>query len=155
MYGCASVRAVHDHHDDDDDGVPSDLTLRVKALESLLIDKGLVDADALDAIIATYETQVGPHNGAHVVARAWTSPEYKARLLDDATAAIAELGYLGRQGEHMVAVENAPKLHNLVVCTLCSCYPWAVLGCRPPGTSRTRIAAAPSSIPAVCCASSE
>jgi nitrile hydratase len=120
-----------DHDHDDDDGVPSELALRVKALESLLIDKGLVDPDALDAIIATYETQVGPHNGAHVVARAWSSPEYKARLLSDATAAIAELGYQGRQGEHMVVVENAPQLHNLVVCTLCSCYPWSVLGLPP------------------------
>lgn len=122
---------MHEHDHDDDENVPSELALRVKALESLLTDKGLVDPGALDAIIATYETQVGPHNGARVVARAWTSPEYKARLFDDATAAIAELGFLGRHGEHMVAVENAPKLHNLVVCTLCSCYPWAVLGLPP------------------------
>ena len=121
---------MHDH-DDDDQGAPSEFALRVKALESLLVDKGLVDPDALEAIIATYETQVGPHNGARVVARAWTSPEYKARLLSDATTAIAELGYGGRQGEHMVVVENGPKLHNLVVCTLCSCYPWSVLGLPP------------------------
>jgi nitrile hydratase len=121
---------VRDHDEDHDDG-PSELALRVKALESLLVDKGLVDPAALDAIISTYETNVGPHNGARVVARAWTSPEYKARLLCDATAAIAELGYGGRQGEHMVVVENGPNLHNLIVCTLCSCYPWSVLGLPP------------------------
>jgi nitrile hydratase subunit alpha len=119
-----------DEHDHDGDG-PSDLALRVKALESLLVDKGLVDPAALDAIVATYEQQVGPRNGARVVAHAWCSPEYKARLLNDATAAIAELGYGGRQGEHMVVVENGPALHNLVVCTLCSCYPWPVLGLPP------------------------
>ncbi|HKP61174.1 MAG TPA: nitrile hydratase subunit alpha [Polyangiales bacterium] len=117
-------------HDHDDDG-PSDLALRVKALESLLVDKGLVDPDALDAIVATYEHHVGPHNGARVVARAWCSPEYKARLLSDASVAIAELGIAGRQGEHMVVVENGPAVHNLVVCTLCSCYPWSVLGLPP------------------------
>jgi nitrile hydratase len=120
-----------DAHDHDHAAEPSDVALRVQALESLLIDKGLVDPAALDAIIATYEQQVGPHNGAHVVARAWSSPEYKRRLLDDATGAIAELGYTGRQSEHMVVVENAPDVHNLVVCTLCSCYPWAVLGLPP------------------------
>ena len=120
--------AMSDH--DHDDG-PSELTLRVRALESLLVDKGLVDPDALDAIVATYEEHVGPHNGARVVARAWCSPDYKARLLQDATSAIAELGYAGRQGEHMVVVENGPTLHNLVVCTLCSCYPWSVLGLPP------------------------
>jgi len=119
-----------DEHDHDAYG-PSDLALRVKALESLLVDKGLVDPAALDAIVATYEQQVGPRNGARVVAHAWCSPEYKARLLSDATAAIAELGYGGRQGEHMVVVENGPALHNLVVCTLCSCYPWPVLGLPP------------------------
>jgi len=107
------------------------MTLRVKALESLLVEKGLVDPAALDAIIDTYEHKVGPRNGARVVARAWSDPEYKRRLLDDATAAIAELGYGGRQGEHMVVVENAAKVHNLVVCTLCSCYPWPVLGLPP------------------------
>jgi nitrile hydratase subunit alpha len=119
----------HDH-DHDDDG-PSDLALRVKALEALLVDKGLVNPDALDAIVATYEHQVGPHNGARVVAKAWCSPEYKARLLSNASAAIGELGIAGRQGEHMVVVENGPTLHNLVVCTLCSCYPWSVLGLPP------------------------
>ena len=116
----------HDHHD-----VPSDLALRVKALESLLVDKGLVDPEALDAIIDIYENKVGPRNGARVVARAWSDPAYKARLMDDATAAIAELGYTGRQGEHMVVVENTPQVHNMVVCTLCSCYPWPVLGLPP------------------------
>ena len=118
-------------HDHEHQAVPSDLTLRVKALESLLVEKGLVDPAALDALIDTYENKVGPRNGARVVARAWVDPAYKGRLLSDATAAIAELGYGGRQGEHMVVVENTPKLHNLVVCTLCSCYPWPVLGLPP------------------------
>jgi nitrile hydratase len=117
----------HDHGQT----IPSDLTLRVKALESLLVEKGLVDPAALDALIDTYEHKVGPRNGARVVARAWVDPAYKKRLMTDATAAIAELDYTGRQGEHMVVVENTPKLHNLVVCTLCSCYPWSVLGLPP------------------------
>jgi nitrile hydratase len=122
----------HEHsHDHEHQAVPSDPTLRVKALESLLVEKGLVDPAALDALIDTYEHKVGPRNGAQVVARAWVDPEYKKRLLADATNAIAELGYGGRQGEHMVAVENTPKVHNLVVCTLCSCYPWSVLGLPP------------------------
>jgi nitrile hydratase len=122
----------HDHdHDHDHQAVPSDLTLRVKALESLLVEKGLVDPAALDALIDIYEHKVGPRNGARVVARAWVDPAYKQRLLADATAAIAELDYTGRQGEHMLVVENTPKLHNLVVCTLCSCYPWSVLGLPP------------------------
>jgi nitrile hydratase len=107
------------------------MELRVKALESLLVEKGLVDPAALDAIIETYEHKVGPRNGAQVVAKAWSDPAYKARLMQDATAAIAEMGYGGRQGEHMVAVENTPEVHNLVVCTLCSCYPWPVLGLPP------------------------
>jgi nitrile hydratase len=121
------------HHDHGDAGQdpPSDMTLRVKALESLLVEKGLVDPAALDAIIETYAHRVGPRNGARVIARAWSDPAYKARLLSDATAAIAELGYGGRQGEHMVAVENSASVHNLVVCTLCSCYPWPVLGLPP------------------------
>jgi nitrile hydratase len=127
--------AHDDHHDphDHDHGQapPSDLALRVKALESLLVEKGLVDPAALDAIVETYQHKVGPQNGARVVARAWSDPAYRARLLGDATAAIAELGYMGRQGEHMVAVENGPGVHNLVVCTLCSCYPWTVLGLPP------------------------
>jgi len=109
----------------------SETQVRVRALESALIEQGLVDPAALDALIETYETRVGPHNGARVVARAWTDPEYAARLRDDATAAIAELGYGGRQGEHMVALENTPQTHNMVVCTLCSCYPWPVLGLPP------------------------
>jgi nitrile hydratase len=125
----------HDHHHphDHDHGQepPSDCALRVKALESLMVEKGLVDPAALDAIIETYEHKVGPRNGARVVAKAWSDPAYRARLLEDATAAIAELGYGGRQGEHMVAVENGPTVHNMVVCTLCSCYPWAVLGLPP------------------------
>ena len=118
-------------HDHDHQAVPSDLALRVKALESLLIEKGLVDPAALDELIDTYENKVGPRNGARVVARAWVDPAYKQRLLTEATAAIAELGYGGRGGEHMVVVENTPKLHNLIVCTLCSCYPWPVLGLPP------------------------
>ncbi len=118
-------------HDHDHGAPPSDTALRVKALESLLVEKGLVDPAALDALIDTYENKVGPRNGAAVVARAWADPDYRARLLDDATAAIAELGFTGRQGEHMVAVENTAQVHNMVVCTLCSCYPWTVLGLPP------------------------
>ncbi len=110
---------------------PSDPALRVKALESLLIEKGLVDPAALDALIDTYENQVGPRNGAAVVARAWVDPDYKARLMADGSAAIAELGFSGRQGEHMMVVENTADVHNMVVCTLCSCYPWTVLGLPP------------------------
>ena len=121
----------HHHHDDEGQDPPSDMALRVRALESLLVEKGLVDPAALDAIIETYEHNVGPRNGARVVAKAWIDPAYKARLLSDATSAIAELDYEGRQGEHMVVVENTPAIHNLVVCTLCSCYPWPVLGLPP------------------------
>ena len=121
----------HSHRRHHGQEPPSDLALRVKALESLLVDKGLVDPAALDTIVETYEHKVGPRNGAKVVARAWADPAYKARLLEDATAAIAELGFGGRQGEHMIVVENTPKVHNLVVCTLCSCYPWPVLGLPP------------------------
>jgi nitrile hydratase len=122
----------HSHdHDHDHTEPPSDLELRVKALESLLIAKGLVDPAALDVLIDTYEHKVGPRNGAKVVAKAWTEPDYKARLLEDATEAIASLGFTGRQGEHMMTVENTPSLHNVVVCTLCSCYPWPVLGLPP------------------------
>ncbi len=121
----------HDHDHDHGQEPPSDLALRVKALESLLVEKGVVDPAALDLIIETYEHQIGPRNGARVVARAWSDAGFRQRLLADATAAIAELGYGGRQGEHMVAVENTPRVHNLVVCTLCSCYPWPVLGLPP------------------------
>jgi nitrile hydratase len=125
----------HDHHHDHSyehgQHPPSDMTLRVKALESLLVEKGLVDPAALDAIVDHFEHKVGPRNGARVVARAWSDPAYLARLREDATAAIAELDYQGRQGEHMVIVENTPQVHNMVVCTLCSCYPWPVLGLPP------------------------
>ena len=107
------------------------MALRVKALESILVEKGMVDPATIDAVIDTYESKVGPRNGARVVARAWTDPAFRTRLLADATAAIAELGYAGAQGEHMVVVENTPAVHNLVVCTLCSCYPWPVLGLPP------------------------
>ncbi|HZK99467.1 MAG TPA: nitrile hydratase subunit alpha [Caulobacteraceae bacterium] len=121
----------HHHHHDEGQAAPSEIALRVKALESLLVEKGLVDPAALDAIIDTYEHKVGPRNGAKVVARAWIDDAYRRRLLIDATAAIAELGFGGRQGEHMIAVENTSDVHNLVVCTLCSCYPWPVLGLPP------------------------
>jgi nitrile hydratase len=110
---------------------PAEVALRVKALESLLIEKGLVDPAALDELIETYEHKVGPHHGAKVVARAWRDPSFKEWLLRDATAALASIGYAGRQGEHMRVVENTPAVHNLVVCTLCSCYPWPVLGLPP------------------------
>ncbi len=106
---------------------PSDVELRVRALESLLTDKGFVDPAALDALIDTYATKVGPRNGAKVVARAWVDPAFKQRLLEDATGAIAEMGFVGRQGEDMVVLENSPTVHHLVVCTLCSCYPWPLL----------------------------
>jgi nitrile hydratase len=118
-------------HEHEHQAVPSDPALRVKALESLMVEKGLVDRAALDALVDTYEHKIGPRNGARVVARAWSDPAYKQRLLSDADAAIAEMGYGGLQGEHMVAVENTPKVHNLIVCTLCSCYPWPVLGLPP------------------------
>jgi nitrile hydratase subunit alpha len=120
-----------ENHDHGHQTVPSDLTLRVRALESLLVEKGLVERAALDALIDTYEHKIGPRNGARVIARAWVDPSYKERLLADATAAIAELGYGGLGGEHMVVIENTARLHNLVVCTLCSCYPWPVLGLPP------------------------
>ena len=110
---------------------PEALEIRVQALESLLVERGYVDPAALDRLVETYEHEVGPHNGAQVVARAWTDPGYRERLLADGTAAIAELGFTGRQGEHMVVVENTAQVHNLVVCTLCSCYPWPVLGLPP------------------------
>ncbi len=123
-----------DEHDHDAHNAPeSGPALRVKALEAVMVEKGLVDPAALDAIVDTYEHKVGPRNGARVVARAWTDPAYKRRLLaGDAAAAIAELGYApGPQGEHMVVLENTPRVHNMVVCTLCSCYPWSVLGLPP------------------------
>jgi nitrile hydratase subunit alpha len=115
----------------DQQAVPADIALRVKALESLLVEKGLVDPAAVDAIVDVYENKVGPRNGARVVARAWVDPAYKKRLLADATAAIAELGYGGAQGDHMAVVENGARVHNVIVCTLCSCYPWPTLGLPP------------------------
>lgn len=121
----------HSHDHDHDHSDLSDVELRVRALESLLVEKGYVDPAALDALIQTYETKVGPRNGAQVVAKAWTDPAFKKWLLEDATDAIASLGFTGRQGEHMVVVENTPERHNMVVCTLCSCYPWPVLGLPP------------------------
>ena len=130
-----SAPMPHDHpsHDDDPHALlPSDPALRVKALETLLTRKGLIDPAALDEIIDTYENRIGPRNGARVVARAWRDPAFRAALLEDATAVVSELGFYGRQGEHMVAVENTAEVHNMVVCTLCSCYPWPLLGI-PPG----------------------
>lgn len=118
-------------HDHDHTQPPVDIELRVRALESLLQEKGLIDPAALDELIDTYEHKVGPRNGAQVVARAWSDPEYKRRLIENATAAIAELGFSGIQGEDMLVVENTPDVHNVTVCTLCSCYPWPVLGLPP------------------------
>ena len=118
----------HDHHHDND---LDPMAARVKAIETILVRKGLVEPAAIDAIIETYEEKVGPRNGAKVVAMAWTDPEFRTWLEEDATAAIASLGFTGRQGEHMRAVFNTPDTHNLVVCTLCSCYPWTVLGIPP------------------------
>ena len=116
---------------DDDHGAFGDMDLRVRALETVLVEKGFIDPAALDVLIDTYQSRIGPRNGARVVARAWADPAYSEWLQRDATAAIASLGYSGRQGEHMVAVFNTPAQHNLVVCTLCSCYPWSVLGLPP------------------------
>ena len=121
----------HDHHDDEHDRPLSGPALRVKALESLLTEKGLVDPKALDELVETYETRIGPRNGAKIVARAWTDPDYKRRLLGNATEAIADFGFVGRQGEDMIVLENTSRVHNVVVCTLCSCYPWPVLGLPP------------------------
>lgn len=122
----------HDHdHEDAHSLSPSDPELRVKAIESLLLSKGLVDAKTLDELIDTYENKIGPQNGAKVVAKAWIDNDYKKRLLSDATSAIRELSYQGRQGENMIVVENTPEIHNVIVCTLCSCYPWPVLGIPP------------------------
>ena len=110
---------------------PSDIALRVKAVESILVEKGLIDPKAIDLLVDAYENKIGPRNGAAVVAKAWVDPAYRKRLLDDGTAAIAELGYTGVQGEDMIVVENTPTVHNMVVCTLCSCYPWPTLGLPP------------------------
>jgi nitrile hydratase subunit alpha len=119
----------HDHHHHTEP--PSEAELRVRALETILTEKGYVDPASLDLMIDTYETKVGPRNGARVIARAWVDPGYRERLIADATSAVAEFGFSGRQGEHLVAVVNTPAVHNMVVCTLCSCYPWAVLGLPP------------------------
>ena len=121
----------HYSHDHAHRHLPSDPELRVKAVETLLLNKGLIDSKTLDELIDTYENRIGPKNGANVVAKAWVDPEYKKRLLIDATSAIRELSYQGRQGENMVVVENTPEIHNVIVCTLCSCYPWPVLGIPP------------------------
>jgi nitrile hydratase subunit alpha len=123
----------HDHDHDHDHGGSelSEMELRVRALESLLVEKGYVDPKAVDLLIETYETKVGPRNGAQVVARAWSDASFRKWLLEDATAAISSMGFEGRQGQHMVALENTPRVHNMVVCTLCSCYPWPVLGLPP------------------------
>jgi nitrile hydratase subunit alpha len=136
----------HDHHHDHAHGSElSETQLRVRALETILTEKGYVDPAALDAIIEAYETRIGPHNGAKVVAKAWADPAFKAALLKDATAAIGTVGFTGRVGDHLVAVENTPKRHNMIVCTLCSCYPWEVMGLPPtwyksaPYRSRTVI----------------
>jgi nitrile hydratase len=120
----------HDHHHPDHSEL-SETELRVRALESVLTEKGYIDPAALDELVDSYENKIGPRNGARVVARAWNDPAFRTRLMADATPAIAELGYAGRQGEHIVAVENTPRVHNMVVCTLCSCYPWPVLGLPP------------------------
>ena len=127
-----NISGDHHHpHDHAHSHLPSDPELRVKAIETLLLNKGLIDSKTLDELIDTYENRIGPKNGAKVVAKAWVDSEYKKRLLNDATSAIRELSYQGRQGENMVVVENTPEIHNVIVCTLCSCYPWPVLGIPP------------------------
>jgi len=126
-----SLPMPHDHSDHPHSLLPPEPALRVRALETILERKGLIDPAALDAIIDAYEHRIGPKNGADVVARAWTDEGFRAALLADATAVVKELGYYGRQGEHIVAVENTPATHNMVVCTLCSCYPWSLLGIPP------------------------
>ena len=126
----AAAGAAHPH-DHDHQVVPDDIALRVRALESILVEKEMIDPAELDRVVDAYENRIGPRNGAQVVARAWTDPDYRARLLVDGTAAIGEFGFIGAPGEHMVVVENTPEVHNLVVCTLCSCYPWPTLGLPP------------------------
>ena len=121
----------HHHHHHDQSLLPEEPELRVKAIETLLLNKGIINSDTVSELIDTYENKIGPRNGAKVVAKAWVDLEYKKRLLENATKAIEELSYTGRQGEHMVVVENSPEVHNVVVCTLCSCYPWPVLGIPP------------------------
>ena len=126
-----SGMSEHDHHSDHDHSELSEAELRVRALETVLAEKGYLDPAALDAIIQAFETKIGPHNGAQVVAKAWVDPAFKAALLADATKAVSTLGYVSRVGDHLVAVENTPNRHNMVVCTLCSCYPWEMLGLPP------------------------
>jgi nitrile hydratase len=121
----------HDHHDHEHGSELSEMQIRVRALESILTEKGYVEPAALDAIIEAYETKIGPHNGAQVIAKAWTDPQFKKALLEDATKAVGTLGHVARTGDHLVAVENTAARHNMVVCTLCSCYPWEVLGLPP------------------------
>ena len=146
----APSRGPADELEHDRQALWSDMTLRVKSLESLLVEKGLVERAALDALVDTFEHKIGPRNGARVVARAWVDADYKQRLLANATAAIAELGYRGQQGEHMVALENTPSVHNMVVCTLCSCYPWPTLGLPPvwykSAAYRSRVVIDPRSV---------
>lgn len=144
------MKHTHDHHHHEHTEPPSDIELRVKALESILQEKQLIDPAALDALVDHYEHKVGPRNGAQVVAKAWSDPHYKQRLLADATSAIAELGFSGVQGEDMRVVENTPTVHNVVVCTLCSCYPWPTLGLPPiwykSAPYRSRIVIDPRSV---------
>jgi nitrile hydratase subunit alpha len=121
----------HDDHDHDHDSELSEMQVRVRALETILTEKGYVDPAALDLIIEAYETKIGPHNGAQVIAKAWSDPEFKKRLLADATDAVSSLGHLSRVGDHLIAVENTERVHNMIVCTLCSCYPWEILGLPP------------------------
>jgi nitrile hydratase subunit alpha len=123
--------APHDHHDHSHDSELSEMQVRVRALETILTEKGYVDPGALDLIIEAYETKIGPHNGARVVAKAWTDADFKQRLLADASKAVASLGHVSRVGDHLIAVENTDRVHNMVVCTLCSCYPWEMLGLPP------------------------
>lgn len=122
---------MSDHHEDHEHEAESYASLRTRALESLLVEKGYITTDAIDALVKTYEEDIGPMNGARVVARAWVDPDYKARLLEDGTNAIADLGFQGAEGSEIVVLENVPGVHNVVVCTLCSCYPWPVLGLPP------------------------
>src|SRR5215210_5677442 len=121
----------HDHHDHAHGSELSETQLRVRALETVLTEKGYIDSETIDQLIEAYETQIGPHNGARVIARAWMDPEFKKELLRDASKAVAKLGYVSRVGDHLIAVENTPRVHNMIVCTLCSCYPWEVLGLPP------------------------
>jgi nitrile hydratase len=142
----------HDPEHDHSQSHLSEMELRVRSLESVLTQKCYVEPAALDLLIETYEKKIGPHNGARVVAKAWVDEDFKQRLLAEPTHLIASLGYAGFQGENMVVVENTPKLHDMVVCTLCSCYPWSVLGFRRSGTNRRPIAREQSWTPEACCA---